>query len=90
MLSSSEASRLTLYSLAESLFAPPSLPLKATGFALLSLAIQRLPPTDVPALFGEGVVRTFGNHLRKTGDGEKTLSRVAEKLVRFISRPETL
>lgn len=43
--------------------------------------MQRLPPTDVPALFGEGVVRTFANHLRKTGDGEKTLSRVAEKLV---------
>lgn len=43
--------------------------------------MQRLPPTDVPALFGEGVVRTFGNHLRKTGDGEKTLSRVADKLV---------
>ncbi|KAI5479615.1 DNA polymerase phi subunit [Pseudohyphozyma bogoriensis] len=64
----------------QSLFAPPSLPLKATGFALLTLAIQRLPPTEIPALFGEGVMRTFNNHLRKSADGEKTLNRVAEKL----------
>lgn len=67
---------------AESLFAPPSHALKATGFSLLSLAMQRLPPTEVPALFGEGVIRTFSNHLRKTGGehNEKTLSRVADKL----------
>jgi hypothetical protein len=69
----------------ESLFAPPSLPLKATGFALLSMALTRLPPTDVPALFGEGVMRTLSNHLRKSADGEKTLTRVAEKVVRPIS-----
>ncbi|SCV69168.1 BQ2448_2188 [Microbotryum intermedium] len=68
----------------QSLFAPPSLPLKATGFSLLSLAMQRLPPSDVPALFGEGVVRTFTNHLRKTGETEKTLSRVADKLALSI------
>ncbi|KAL8283181.1 hypothetical protein RQP46_005959 [Phenoliferia psychrophenolica] len=64
----------------QSLFAVPSLPLKATGFALLSLAIQRLPPAEVPVLFGEGVMRTFTNHLRKSADGEKTLTRVAEKV----------
>lgn len=67
---------------AESLFAVPSLPSKATGFSLLSLAIQRLPPAEVPVLFGEGVMRTFTNHLRKSADGEKTLTRVAEKVVR--------
>ncbi|KAK4703351.1 DNA polymerase phi, partial [Phenoliferia sp. Uapishka_3] len=64
----------------QSLFAVPSLPSKATGFALLSLAIQRLPPAEVPVLFGEGVMRTFTNHLRKSADGEKTLTRVAEKV----------
>ncbi|SGY73558.1 BQ5605_C005g03303 [Microbotryum silenes-dioicae] len=68
----------------QSLFAPPSLPLKATGFSLLSLAMQRLPPSDVPALFGEGVVRTFTNHLRKSGETEKTLSRVVDKLALSI------
>lgn len=82
MLSSPNA-----YFLLESLFAPPSLPLKATGFALLSMAIQRLPATEVPTLFGEGVMRTLSNHLRKSGDGEKTLSRVAEKVVRYLSPP---
>lgn len=46
------------------------------------MAIQRLPPTEVPALFGNGVMRTLTNHLRKSTDGEKTLTRVAEKVVR--------
>jgi hypothetical protein len=66
----------------ESLFAPTSLSLKSTGFSLLSVAIQRLPPFDIPALFGEGVMRTLSNHLRKSGEAEKTLARVAEKVVR--------
>ena len=64
----------------QSLFAPPSMSQKATGFSLLQSAIQRLPPAEVPTLFGEATVRTFANHLRKTQDGEKTLSRVAERL----------
>jgi DNA polymerase phi len=73
-------SALTSSLCTESLFAPPSAALKATGFALLTLALQRLPPVEVPALFGDGVVRTFTNNLRKSGENEKTLGRVADKL----------
>ncbi|KAM0756343.1 hypothetical protein T439DRAFT_345128 [Meredithblackwellia eburnea MCA 4105] len=64
----------------QSLFAPTSLPLKATGFALLTSALTKISPSEVPGLFGEGVMRTFVNHLRKSGESEKTLQKVAEKL----------
>jgi DNA polymerase phi len=66
--------------LTESLFAQPSLSLKATGFNLLLVAIRRVPPTEVPDLFGAGVVRTLANHLRSTTGSEKTLSRIAQKV----------
>ena len=45
------------------------------------MAIGRIPAFEVPALFGEGVMRTLSNHLRKSGEVEKTLARVSEKVV---------
>ncbi|KAK4058782.1 DNA-directed DNA polymerase [Microbotryomycetes sp. JL221] len=69
----------------QSLFAPPSIPLKATGFALLTMALQRVSPTEVANLFGAGVVRTLGNNLRKTSEAEKTLGRTAEKFVNSLT-----
>ncbi|GAA5863751.1 hypothetical protein JCM1840_005755 [Sporobolomyces johnsonii] len=67
----------------ESLFASPSLPLKALGFSLLQSTLPRVPSTDAAALFGPHVLRVFANHLRKSTSSlaeEKTLSRVADKL----------
>ncbi|KAK4053864.1 DNA-directed DNA polymerase [Microbotryomycetes sp. JL201] len=65
----------------QSHFAPPSIPLKAIGFALLSMALKHVPAPEVAGLFGENVVRTFGNNLKKTSDTEKTLGKTATKFV---------
>ncbi|KAM0792376.1 hypothetical protein ACM66B_005056 [Microbotryomycetes sp. NB124-2] len=73
----------------QSLFAPPSIPLKAVGFALLSMALTCVPVSEVSGLFGVNVVRTFGNNLKKTSETEKTLGKTAAKfastLVAFLS-----
>lgn len=69
------------------LFGSSSLPLKALGFSLIQLFLPRLAangtPADVTALFGPNALRVLANHLRKDAQagGEKTLSRVAEKVV---------
>ncbi|GAA6051861.1 hypothetical protein JCM3770_005503 [Rhodotorula araucariae] len=67
-----------------SLFASSSLPLKALGFSLFTLFLSRASAADVPALLSPHVLRVLANHLRRetsgTG-GEKTLARVADKLV---------
>ncbi|CEQ39726.1 SPOSA6832_01297 [Sporobolomyces salmonicolor] len=71
----------------ESLFASPSLPLKALGFSLLQSTLPRIPSSDAAALFGPHVLRVFANHLRKSTSSlteEKTLSRVADKLAASV------
>ncbi|GAA5848454.1 hypothetical protein JCM8547_004518 [Rhodosporidiobolus lusitaniae] len=66
------------------LFASPSLPLKSLGFSLISLFLPSVPPSELPSLLANAnTLRTFANHLRgssTTTGGERTLSRVADKL----------
>ncbi|BGP37888.1 DNA-directed DNA polymerase [Rhodotorula kratochvilovae] len=67
-----------------SLFASSSLPLKALGFSLFSLFLSRATAADVPALLSPHALRVLANHLRREtsgSGGEKTLARVADKLV---------
>lgn len=67
-----------------SLFGSSSLPLKALGFSLVTLFLARVPPAEIPSLLSPHALRVLANHLRRetsgTG-GEKTLLRVADKLV---------
>ncbi|GAA5868932.1 hypothetical protein JCM3774_006794 [Rhodotorula dairenensis] len=68
----------------QALFGSASLPLKALGFSLIQLFLPRLSTAaDVAAVFGPNTLRVLANHLRKDAQagGEKTLARVAEKLV---------
>ncbi|GAA5989331.1 hypothetical protein JCM10908_001261 [Rhodotorula pacifica] len=70
----------------QALFGSSSLPLKALGFSLIQLYLPRLvnaSPADVTAIFGPNTLRVLANHLRKDAQagGEKTLARVAEKIV---------
>ncbi|GAA5938783.1 hypothetical protein JCM3775_001989 [Rhodotorula graminis] len=67
-----------------SLFASSSLPLKALGFSLITLFLSRVPPADVASLLSPHALRVLANHLRREmsgSGGEKTLLRVADKLV---------
>ncbi|BGP13813.1 hypothetical protein JCM10213_006354 [Rhodosporidiobolus nylandii] len=72
----------------QALFASPSLPLKALGFNLITLFLPSLPASElVTVLGGQHTLRVFANHLRGVvgaggagAGGEKTLSRVADKL----------
>lgn len=71
----------------QALFGSSSLPLKALGFSLIQLFLPRLvhqaSATDVAAIFGPNTLHVLANHLRKDAQagGEKTLARVAEKIV---------
>lgn len=71
----------------QALFGSSSLPLKALGFSLIQLFLPRLvhhaSAADVSAIFGPNTLRVLANHLRKDAHagGEKTLARVAEKIV---------
>ncbi|GAA6042776.1 hypothetical protein JCM8097_007471 [Rhodosporidiobolus ruineniae] len=72
----------------QALFASPSLPLKSLGFSLVTLFLPSLPPSAVSSVLGlPSFLRVFANHLRGSlgaggagAGGEKTLSRVADKL----------
>ncbi|GAA5968040.1 hypothetical protein JCM11641_003709 [Rhodosporidiobolus odoratus] len=67
----------------QNLFASPSLPLKSLGFSLITLFLTSLPASDLVSLFNTPhTLRVFANHLRSGAGaaGEKTLSRVADKL----------
>ncbi|GAA6004581.1 hypothetical protein JCM10207_000945 [Rhodosporidiobolus poonsookiae] len=67
----------------QALFSSPSHPLKSLGFSLISLFLPSLSASELPSLFGANTLRVFANHLRLSagaGGGEKTLSRVADKL----------
>mgnify|MGYP002477592697 CR=1 FL=1 len=67
-----------------SLFASSSLPLKALGFSLVTLFLPRVAPADVASLLSPHALRVLANHLRREmsgSGGEKTLLRVADKLV---------
>lgn len=71
----------------QALFGSSSLPLKALGFSLIQLFLPRLAhhasTADVAAIFGPNTLRVLANHLRKDAQagGERTLARVAEKIV---------
>ncbi|GAA5996088.1 uncharacterized protein JCM10292_007386 [Rhodotorula paludigena] len=70
-----------------SLFASSSLPLKALGFSLIQLFLPLVPASDVPALLSPHAIHVLANHLRREtsgSGGEKTLSRVADKLVSSV------